>query len=156
PCTVIGWPDRPLLQALSMLPPGTQLSVAVGPGWWNTVDHTVSPLYTRWSIQPEEKPLGKRPVPLARFADGLTLLDARPTRSGKELTVRLRWSRNAASEPPAGVLAQLFDASGRVLAQSRESVGTDYYPSPVWAPGTVICQELTLGVPKAAATPLSL
>lgn len=153
PLTLIAWPHTDLAPTLAVLPPHAQITVLPGPQTRGDLEPEPYRLYVRWTAEPLPEPS----QPLARFKNGLVLLDADITQTDDTLLVTLAW---AIEQPvPGPVYTFVHVVAGddpAVLAQVDEPTGTVYYPPLSWKPGSVIIHPVRLIVSWSAQADIHL
>ncbi len=143
PLTLITWPHTDLAPALAVLPPRAQIGVWPGPETRGDLDPEVYRLYVRWTAGP----LPELSEPLARFENGMVLLDVETAQEGDKLWVTLRWMAPQTQTAPVQAFVHVMAGDGTtILAQADEPPGSVYYPSLSWEPGSVIIHTLRLAV----------
>lgn len=155
PLTLIAWPHDGLQEALPVLPEQAQIGVWPGPETRGDLEPDTYRLYVRYQAeslqaQPDSPELSG---PLARFENGITLIDVDTVEQDGLLLVILRWESDSIWQEPVKVFVHVVDADGTILAQVDEPPGSDYYPPLSWPPGSVMIHPVTLAVarPKEAA-----
>jgi hypothetical protein len=155
PLTLFAWPHADLETALNALPPQAQIEVAPGPLSRGDSEPAPYVLYVRFAAAPLDG--SERREPLARFENGLILLDAQTVQTGDSLTITLRWQTDAPQTTAWVMFLHAVGNDGQIAAQVDEPPGTRYYPSLSWRPGGVIIQPISLSpIPPGAISALWL
>jgi 4-amino-4-deoxy-L-arabinose transferase-like glycosyltransferase len=144
PLTLFAWPHSGLDAALGVLPDQALITVVLGPETRGDQEPDPYRLYVRFDAQSlNTEELSE---PLARFANGLVLQDARIEQGVGQIIVRLIWRTDQPVDQPVRVFVHAVDARGRIAAQLDEPPGTVYYPPLSWGRGSVIIHPVTLAV----------
>lgn len=142
PFTLITWPHGDLAPTLAAIPPQARVMVVPGPLTRGDQEPEPYRLYVRWTVEPFER---EPTPPLARFTNGIDLLDVITAQDGSMLSVRLVWSSAGMIAGPVQMFVHVIGPdSATPLAQADEPPGTAYYPPLSWTPGSVIIQPVSL------------
>ncbi len=145
PLTLIAWPHTDLSPTLGLLPSQAEIGVWPGPETRGDLEKETYRLYVRWTAY--SLPGGETyPLPLARFENGLTLVDAQVSRLDGTLSVILRWQAAGEVDEPVQMFLHLLAQDGTLIAQFDGPPGTLYYPPLSWEPGSVIIHPVSLAL----------
>lgn len=127
--------------------PGLRIDFRDGPPARGDLETEARPLYVRIDGQPAPA----IDTPLARFANGLTLLEVRgpsggPAPGSEQLTLETVWATERALDAEPTLFFQILDGS-RVVAASDAPPGRGVFPALLWRPGDQVVERRTLELP---------
>jgi hypothetical protein len=108
-----------------------------------------------WQVNGAFVPLPAPAQPLeARFGEAIELngaeLNAEVVRAGQRLGVSLLWTARGQPGRPYLVFVQVLDETNHKIAQWDGAVGGDWWPTPVWAEGQRVWQDVPLTLAEDA------
>jgi 4-amino-4-deoxy-L-arabinose transferase-like glycosyltransferase len=143
PFSLIAWPHGDLGPLLETIPEDSLITVLPGPETRGDSEPGVYRLYVRWDV--ESVSSMELSEPLARFENGMTLLDAQIREENGYLVATLWWQAEALTGESGQLFVHLVGEDGTtILDQYDGPVGTIYYPPLSWKQGSVIIHSITL------------
>jgi len=141
PFTLFAWPHDGLDAARGVLPKEAEITIAQGPDTRGDQEEEPYTLYVRYTAQP----LSVEPsAPLARFENGLVLVDTQVQFDADKLVIWLKWRSGSPQAVASQMFLHLLDSAGSIEAQLDEPPGTVYYPPLLWGRGSVIIHRAVL------------
>lgn len=127
---------------------GLRFDFRDGPPARGDLETEARPLFVRIDGQSAPAATG---APLARFANGLTLLEVLgppggPTPRSEQVTLDTVWATERALDAEPTLFFQVLDGS-RVVAASDAPPGRGVFPAALWHPGDQVVERRTLELP---------
>jgi hypothetical protein len=148
PFSLFAWPHDDLGPVLEVIPEDSLITVVPGPETRGDSEEEVYRLYVRWDVEP----IGELSEPVARFENGLTLLDIQVKEETGQLIVTLCWQAETLTGETGQLFVHLVNEDGNAIFDQYDGpVGTIYYPPLSWKQGSVIIHPIKLETAQSAA-----
>ncbi len=141
PFSLFVWPHDDLGPVLDSIPGDSLITVIPGPETRGDSEEEVYRLYVRWDVAP----IGELSTPVARFENGITLIDAQVKEEDGYVTATLWWQAETLTGATGQLFVHLVNEDGDVILDQYDGPpGTIYYPPLSWEQGSVIIQSIKL------------
>lgn len=148
PFSLIAWPHDDLGPVLEIIPEDCLITVVPGPETRGDSEPEVYRLYVRWDVEA----IGELFEPVARFENGITLVDAQVKEENGYIIATLWWQAEALTDETGQLFVHLVNEDGSaILDQYDGPAGTIYYPPLSWKQGSVIIHSIKLETAQSAA-----
>jgi len=141
---LILWPHEDYRARLDLLPHPARIRAWEGPLARGDLDPAPFLAYVAFAAGPVE---GEGAEPLARFEDGLTLVEATAAPEGNGLLVELVWEATSPPEANYTVFVHLQDGEDMVSQADGDPAG-GYYPTSAWRTGDQVVVRRLLTLPQ--------